>query len=46
MFHSAPGKSHRDSIGVIEPAEMFPDEAAAVHGFEQPTWPHGRMCGH
>ena len=44
--HKAPGKSHRDGISLMELAEMFPDEAAAVKWFETFRWPDGRHCGH
>ena len=34
MGQNAPGKSHREGIGLIELAEMFPDEAAATKWFD------------
>ncbi len=47
MAQKAPGKSHREGISLIELAEMFPDEAAAVAWFEDIRWPDGeRHCGH
>ena len=32
--HKAPGKAYRDGISLMELAEMFPDEAAALKWFE------------
>ena len=47
MAQKAPGKSHREGISLIELAEIFPDEAAAVKWFEDIRWPDGeRHCGH
>ena len=44
--HKAPGRSHRQGITLIELAEMFPTEAAAVEWFESVVWADGRSCGH
>ena len=47
MAHSAPGKSDREGITVLELADMFPDEAAARAWFERHIWPDGeRHCPH
>jgi len=46
MAHTAPGKSHRKGISLLELAEMFPDEKAAVKWFERVMWPTERACGH
>ena len=46
---NAPGRSHRKGISLIELAEMFPDENAAVEWFESWHWPNGEIvctrCG-
>ena len=46
---NAPGKSHRKGISLIELAEMFPDENAAVEWFEAWHWANGEIvcmrCG-
>lgn len=39
-----PGKVQCERIGVLEPAEMFPDEEAATRWFESHVWPQGRHC--
>ena len=44
--HKAPGKSERMGISLMELADMFPDEAAAVKWFEGIYWPTERSCGH
>ena len=41
-----PGRSHRQGISLIELAEMFPTEEAAVSWFESVRWADGRTCGH
>ena len=46
MSKKAPGKSHRTGISLIQLAEMFPTEQAAVDWFEAIYWPGGRCCGH
>ena len=42
----APGKSHREGISLMQLADMFPDEQAAVAWFEAIRWPNGRHCPH
>ena len=45
MAHSAPGKSDRQGISLLELAEIFPDEEAARLWFEGIIWPNGeRDC--
>ena len=45
--NTAPGKSHRRGITMIDLARMFPDEAAARKWFESILWPGGeRYCPH
>ncbi len=46
MSQKAPGKSHRKGISILELADMFPDEAAAVIWFEKQLWNGDRCCGH
>ena len=46
MSKKAPGKSHRTGISLIQLAEMFPTEQAAVDWFEAIYWPEVRCCGH
>ena len=46
MAHTAPGKSHREGLSVIELFDMFPDETSAIRFFEANVWPRGRCCGH
>ena len=43
---NGPGKSHRKGISLIELAEMFPSEEAAVKWFEGVVWPTEQCCGH
>ena len=43
---NGPGKSHRKGISLLELAEMFPSEEAAVKWFEGVVWPDERCCGH
>ena len=45
MSYKAPGKSHREGIGLVELMDMFPDEATATRWFESVVWPEGRCCG-
>lgn len=45
--HKAPGKSHREGIGVMELLERFPNEESAREWFENLRWPNGeRHCPH
>ena len=47
MATKAPGKSHRKGITLMELADRFPTEEAAVRWFEGIMWPDGeRCCGH
>ena len=43
---AAPGRHWRQGITLIELAEMFPTEQAAVEWFEAVIWADGRVCGH
>ena len=42
----APGKSHRKGITLLDLAQIFPDEQAAIDWFEQIVWNGHRCCGH
>ncbi len=44
--HKAPGKSHREGIGIEELFDLFPDEESAIVWFEAIRWPNGRHCPH
>ena len=44
--HTAPGKSSRKGITIIDLLDMFPDEETAVNWFEEVRWPNGRYCPH
>ena len=44
MGKKGPGKAHRDTISLVQIADMFPDEAAATAWFESLIWPNGRHC--
>ena len=44
MTRKAPGKSYREGITVMEMAEMFATEEAAVKWFEGLHWPDGEMA--
>ena len=46
MTPRAPGKSYREGITLMQLADMFPDEEAALKWFEAQFWPKGRCCGH
>ncbi|MDE2763669.1 MAG: IS1595 family transposase [Gemmatimonadota bacterium] len=46
MADEGPGKRHRKGISLLELAEMFPDEGAAVKWFERVMWNGKRCCGH
>ena len=41
----SPGKSHRKGITLMELADMFPTEEAAVKWFEKAVWGEKRCCG-
>ena len=51
MTQSAPGKSYREGISLIELFDMFPDDDAAEHWFEEQRWgeagkpSHCPVCG-
>ena len=45
MQHTAPGKSHREGLTLVQLFDMFPDEPAATRFFEANVWPTGRCCG-
>ena len=44
MAKKGPGKAHREGISLMQLADMFPDEAAAIQWFESLLWPKGRCC--
>ena len=46
MAHKAPGKAHREGITMMQLADRFPNEDAALKWFEARFWPEGRCCGH
>ena len=46
MTHSAPGKSDREGMTILELMQRFPTEDAAREWFEQQIWPSGRYCPH
>ena len=41
---TAPGRSDREGVSVMELTEMFPTEEAARKWFEAKMWPNGRHC--
>ena len=43
---TAPGKSHREGITLVELMDMFPTEDTARQWFEQMFWNGERCCGH
>ena len=43
---TAPGKSYREGISLIELATLFPNEQSAIKWFEDVYWPKQRCCGH
>ena len=43
---TGPGKSHRQGVTLLDLAQMFPDEQAAVAWFERLVWNGQRCCGH
>ena len=49
MSYSSPGRAYREGISLLELADMFPDEEAAVKWFEKWLWPDGQItclrCG-
>ena len=44
MTRTAPGKSDRKGISLMQLTEMFPNEESAVRWFEQIRWPNGERC--
>jgi len=46
MAFNAPGKHFRAGITLMQLADMFPDEQAAIKWFEAIRWPTERHCGH
>ena len=44
MTHSAPGKSDREGITMVQLCDMFPTEDSAREWFESRVWPNGRHC--
>ena len=46
MTHTAPGKSDREGISMVQLCDMFPDEESAREWFEARVWPDGRYCPH
>ena len=46
MTHSAPGKSDREGMTILDLMQRFPTEDAAKEWFEQQIWPNGRYCPH
>ena len=44
--YTAPGKSHREGITLVELMDMFPTEDTARQWFEQMFWNGERCCGH
>ena len=46
MAHTAPGKSSREGITMMQLCDMFPDEDSARRWFENRMWPDGRHCPH
>ena len=44
MAQKGPGKAHREGIGIMELAAMFPNEESAIAWFESVIWPNGRHC--
>ena len=46
MAHTAPGKSSREGITLMQLGDMFPTEQSARKWFEERMWPDGRFCPH
>ena len=44
MSHSAPGKSNRKGLSLVQLTAMFPDDRAAQDWFAQCQWPDGPTC--
>lgn len=43
---ASPGRSQRKGITLLQPQELFQDEATATKWFETVFWPDGRKCPH
>ena len=43
---TAPGRSHRDGMSILELMAMFPTDDTATAWFERVVWPGERCCGH
>ena len=44
MARKAPGKSHREGIGLVKLIKMFPDDETARKWIEGIVWPDGPYC--
>ena len=44
MAHTAPGKSSREGVTLVQLCDMFPTEDSARKWFETRLWPGGRCC--
>ena len=44
MARKGPGKAHRKGLTLLEAADMFGDEAAAVEWIAERRWPNGPFC--
>ena len=44
MAHSAPGKSNREGITLVQLCDMFPTEESVREWFESRIWADGRYC--
>ncbi len=43
---NAPGKNHREGMGLVELFDRFPDDETARQWFEEKMWPDGPTCPH
>ena len=44
MARKGPGRAHRKGLTLLEAADMFGDEAAAVEWIAERRWPNGPFC--
>ena len=44
MAGKGPGKSHRETLSIMEVCRIFPDAATAERWFVQTRWPDGPIC--
>ena len=44
MAQKAPGKAHRKGLTLLQVADMFSDDAAAIEWLESVLWPDGPFC--